>query len=158
MPGGFIKAAMSSVMPMGLGGLGGVLTAVIDAKLLATKPMISGLSKVAIGALGAAMLRKRPALAYGFAGGVLGSLGYSLGLKVAGGLVAPNGKAALKGIADLASEDPEMAALLEGVGDLVPDDNMGDENDGMGDATDDYAAALGDSDDDGNDMGDLVDA
>lgn len=160
MPGGFIKAAMSSVMPMGLGGIGGALTGVIDSKLLANKPLVSALSKIVLGGVGAAVFRKRPPLAYGWAGGVMGSLGYSLGVKVAGGLVAGNAKQAMKGLADLASEDQEVAALLEGMGDLVDENNsMGDgEGEAMGDvgdAADDYAQALADSDDD---VGDLVEA
>jgi len=87
----------------------------------------------------------------------MGSLGYSLGVKVSGGLVAGNAKAAMKGLADLASDDQDVAALLEGMGDLVDDDGMsGDgDGDGVGDATDDYANALADSDDD---MGDLVES
>ena len=157
---GFLKAAMSSVMPMGLGGLGGALTGVIDSKFLSTKPLISALSKIALGGVGAAILRRRPPLAFGWAGGVMGSLGYSLGVKVSGGLVAGNAKAAMKGLADLASEDQEVAALLEGMGDLVDDDGMSGDSDAdgvgdVGDAADDYATALADNDDD---MGDLVDA
>jgi hypothetical protein len=104
---------------------------------------------VGFGALGAVLLRKRPALAYGWAGGVMGSFGYSMGVKAAGGLVAHSATGALKGIADMASDNPEMAALLEGLGDLEP--SLGDADDGtLGD--NDYNASLGDPDG----MGDLI--
>jgi hypothetical protein len=153
MGGGFIKAAMGSLLPMGLGGLGGAVCGLADAKFMSDKPVVSALSKVALGALGAALLRKRPALASGWAGGVMGSFGYSMGVKAAGGLVAHSPTTALKGIADMAQDNPEMAALLEG---LTPDDGVGDITDDMGDAGD-YAEALQGSDD-GDGVGDIVEA
>ena len=141
---------------MGLGGLGGAACGLVDAKFLSDKPVISALSKVALGAAGAAVLRRRPALAFGWAGGVMGSFGYSMGVKAAGGLVAHSPTGALKGIADMAQDNPEMAALLEG---LTPDDGVGDITDDMGDVGDgdDYAAALAGSDD-GDGVGDIVEA
>lgn len=148
MPSGLIRSAMSSLLPMGLGGLGGAISGFADAKLMADKPIISAVSKVALGAVGAAFLRRRPALAFGFAGGVMGSFGYSMGVKAAGGLVATSPQAALKGIADMANDDPEMAALLEGLGELTPDNGVGDVE-----GAEDYASALADSDDD---LADLV--
>jgi hypothetical protein len=153
MGGGFIKAAMGSLLPMGLGGLGGAVCGLADAKFMSDKPVISALSKVVLGAAGAALLRKRPALAAGWAGGVMGSFGYSMGVKAAGGLVAHSPTTALKGIADMAQDNPEMAALLEG---LTPDDGVGDITDDMGDASD-YVSALQGSDD-GDGVGDIVDA
>jgi hypothetical protein len=148
-PGGLVGAAMASILPMGLGGIGGAAAGFVDAKFLSDSPVLSALSKVAAGALGAVVLRRRPALAYGWAGGVLGSFGYSMGVKAAGGLVAHSPSAALKGIADMAGENPEMAALLEGLGDLQP---LGDADDGtLGDS--DYNASLGDTD---GAMGDLI--
>lgn len=143
---------VGSLVPMGLGGVGAAAMGFADAKLMSDKPVVSALAKVAVGALGAALLRRRPALAYGWAGGVFGSFGYSMGVKAGGGLVAHSPTAVLKGIADMAAEDPEMAALLEGLGDVVPDDGSGR---GMGDAASDYSNALGD-DDEG--VGDLVEA
>lgn len=147
--GGFVQAAIGSLLPMGLGGLGGAVCGLADAKLMSDKPVLSALSKVALGAAGAALLRKRPALAFGWAGGVMGSFGYSMGVKAAGGLVAHSSAGALKGIADMASDNPEMAALLEGLGDIGPDDGVGD--------SDDYVNALGDSDE-SDGVGELVDA
>jgi len=154
MAGGFMKAAIGSLLPMGLGGIGGAVCGMADAKFMSDKPVISALSKVALGAAGAALLRKRPALAFGWAGGVMGSFGYSMGVKAAGGLVAHSPTTALKGIADMAQENPEMAALLEG---LTPDDGIADltADDGVGDAGD-YVEALQGSDD-GDGVGDLVD-
>lgn len=139
---GFVKSAMSSLLPMGLGGIGGALSGFADAKFMADKPLISAISKVVLGAGGAALLRKRPALAFGFAGGVMGSFGYSMGVKAAGGLVATSPQAALKGIADMANDDPAMAALLEGLGELTTDDGVGDAG------GEDYVDALADTDED----------
>jgi hypothetical protein len=153
MAGGFIKAAIGSLLPMGMGGIGGAVCGMADAKLMSDKPVISALSKLALGAAGAALLRKRPALAFGWAGGVVGSFGYSMGVKAAGGLVAHSPTAALKGIADMAQDNPEMAALLEGLGDVGPDDGVGDVGD-----SDDYVAALSGADGDGDGVGELVDA
>ncbi len=149
MGGGLVKTAMASLLPMGLGGIGGAISGFADAKFMADKPLISALSKVVLGVGGAALLRKRPALAFGFAGGVMGSFGYSVGVKAAGGLVATSPQSALKGIADMANDDPEMAALLEGLGELTPDA-------GVGDSGDDYANALADSEE--SDLSDLVEA
>lgn len=159
MGGGFLKAAIGSLLPMGLGGIGGAVCGMADAKFMSDKPVISALSKVALGAAGAALLRKRPALAFGWAGGVMGSFGYSMGVKAAGGLVAHSPVAALKGIADMASDNPEMAALLEGLGDVGPDDGVGDvgTDDGVGDS-DEYVSALSGADGDGDGVGELVDA
>ena len=140
-PSGLMNAAMGSILPMGLGGIGGAIAGFADAKLMSDMPVMSALSKVATGALGAVLLRRRPALAFGWAGGVMGSFGYSMGVKAAGGLVAHNPTTALKGIADMASDNPEMAALLEGLGDLEPA-GMGD-TDQVGDASD-YNESLGD--------------
>lgn len=147
---------MASIMPMGLGGIGGAIAGFADAKFMSDKPVVSALSKVAAGAVGAALLRKRPALAFGWAGGVIGSFGYSMGVKAAGGLVAHTPTAALKGIADMANSDPEMAALLEGLGDMgdvVNDvsgaDDMGDMGDGGS-----YEDALGE--DLGDDVSEIV--
>lgn len=151
MAGGFMKAAISSLLPMGLGGIGGAVCGMADAKFMSDKPVISALSKVALGAAGAALLRRRPALAFGWAGGVMGSFGYSMGVKAAGGLVAHSPKKALEGISDMAQENPEMAALLEG---LTPDDGIADADD-IADAGD-YVEALAGSDD-GDGVGDLVD-
>jgi len=139
-PSGLMGAAMSSILPMGLGGIGGAIAGFADAKLMSDMPVVSALSKVATGALGAVLLRRRPALAFGWAGGVMGSFGYSMGVKAAGGLVAHSPTSALKGIADMASDNPEMAALLEGLGDLEP--GVGD-TDQVGDASD-YNESLGD--------------
>lgn len=148
---GFMRAAAASLLPMGLGGLGGALSGFADAKFMADKPLISALSKVALGAGGAALLRRRSALAFGWAGGVMGSFGYSMGVKAAGGLVATTPQAALKGIADMAQADPEMAALLEGLGELTDDSGVG----ALADAGDDYTNALGDEN---ADLADLVEA
>jgi hypothetical protein len=153
MAGGFIKAAIGSLMPMGVGGIGGAVCGMADAKFMSDKPVVSALSKLVLGAAGAGLLRKRPALAFGWAGGVVGSFGYSMGVKAMGGLVAHSPATALKGIADMAADNPEMAALLEGLGDVGPDDGVGDVGD-----SDEYVAALSGADGDGDGVGELVDA
>jgi hypothetical protein len=149
--GGLVRTAKAALIPMGLGAAAGGVAGFMDAKFLAARPTVSILLKLALGVAGAAVLgRRRPAWAMGWAGGMMGSTGYYAGVKMAGGLVALSPQAALKGIADMAAEDPEMAAQiagLAGMGDVV-DDN------GLGDAADEYNEALGDDDD----MGDVVDA
>lgn len=105
-------------MPMAAGGAGGFVAGFVDAKFTGTKPLISMLTKVGLGVGGAILLKRKPQLALGFAGGVIGSLGYSMGIKMGGGMVAPTPGTALKGIADMASEDPELAAMLSDAEDL----------------------------------------
>ncbi len=145
--GGIVRVAKATVMPMGLGAVAGAVAGYADTKFLATRPLVSVLSKVGLAVVGAAFLgRKHPALAYGWAGGMMGSTGYSFGVKMAGGLVALSPQSALKGLADMAAEDPDMAAQIAGLADVVDDGSgMGD----IGDAADDYNDQLGDVVDDG---------
>lgn len=153
--GGIIAAAKSAVMPMLAGAGAGALSGFVDAKVLSTRPTVSALSKVGLAILGAVVLRKKhPQVAMGFAGGMLGATGYQYGVKFGGGHVALNGMQGLRGLADMAAEDPETANLIAGLADVVPD-QMGDVvNDGaMADAGD-YVNALGDGDDDG--LSDIV--
>lgn len=121
---------------MGAGAIGGAITGFIDTKLLAEKHVVSVLSKAALGILGAMLLRRKPAIAMGFAGGCFGTLGYAFGVKLGGGLVAKSAVAAAVGLGELADSDPQVAAMLAGLADVVPD--------GMGDAAGDYSDSLGD--------------
>lgn len=132
--GGVMKAVKSSAVPMGMGMLGGATVGFIDAKFLAKSPTATIASKFLLGIAGALVLRKKPLLAMGWAGGCLGTFGYTFGIKMGGGIVARDASGALAGIAEMADENPEMAAMLAGMGDVVDD---------MGDASE-YAEALGD--------------
>lgn len=141
-----MSTAKAALVPMVAGTAAGAMSGYIDAKWLSTRPTVSVLTKVGLGILGAIALRRRsPTAAMGFAGGMLGATGYSYGVKFGGGHVALNGMQGLKGLADMAADDPDTANLIAGLADVVPD--------GMGDAGD-YASALADDDDGG--MGDVV--
>jgi hypothetical protein len=122
-PGGsLMRVAKSTLMPMAAGAAGGVAAGIVDARFVGNKPMMSALSKVALGVAGAYALRRKPNMAYAFAGGAMGTLGYSFGLRMSGGFVAPTVGTAIKGLADIAAENPELEAMLgeaEDVADLV---------------------------------------
>ncbi len=150
--GGIVRVAKGTVMPMGFGLAAGGVAGFADTKFLSGKPIASVLTKLGLAVAGAALLgRRHPTWAMGWAGGMMGSTGYSFGVKMAGGLVATSPQSALKGIADMAAEDPDMAAQiagLAGLGDVVEDAN------GLGDAAEDYNDQLGDVVTD--DMADMV--
>jgi hypothetical protein len=142
-----MSTAKAAVIPMAAGTAAGALAGYVDAKFLSAKPTLSVLAKVGLGILGAlALRRKHASAAMGFAGGMLGATGYTYGVKFGGGHVALNGMQGLKGLADMAAEDPEVANLIAGLGDVVPDGGQ------MGDAAGDYNDALADE----QDMGDVV--
>lgn len=147
--GSIVQTAKSVVMPMAAGAAAGGLAGFIDAKFLSTKPTTSIAAKLGLAFLGAFALRKKhPAIAMGFAGGMVGATGYGVGVKLGGGHVALNGLQGLKGLADMAADDPEVADLIAGLGDVVPDN--------MGDAAGEYNDALSDDGDQGGTMGDVV--
>lgn len=148
--GSIVQTAKAIVMPMAAGAGAGALAGFIDAKYLSSKPTTSIAAKLGLAFLGAFALRKKhPQIAMGFAGGMVGATGYSMGVKFGGGHVALNGLQGLKGLADMAAEDPEVADLIAGLGDVVPDN--------MGDAAGEYNEALGDDGDQGGTtMGDVV--
>jgi hypothetical protein len=149
--GGIMATLKSSVMPMGVGGLAGLGAGYMDARFLGTRPTISILAKVGLAVLGAALMGKRhPLAAAGWAGGMMGSTGYHAGVNLGGGMVGLSPSGALKGIADMSANDPELANLIAGMGDVVEVDDSA-----LGDAADEYNEALADVDDD---MGDVVEA
>ncbi len=136
---------------MVLGGAAGFGAGFMDSKFLGDKPTMSIVAKLSVALVGSAFIgRKHPMAAAGFAGGMIGSIGYQQGVKLGGGMVGLTPSGALKGIADMAANDSEMAATLAGLGDIV-ESNGGQ----MGDATDEYNAALADADEG---MEDIVDA
>ena len=151
MGGGLIKTAKASLMPMALGGLAGATAGYVDAKWLGKQATVSILFKILAALAGAAVIGKRhPLAAAGWSGGLIGATGYYAGVKMGGGLVALNKAGALAGLADMAADDPDLAAQIAGLGDVV--DEMGDEA-ALGDAANDYNEALGDAED----MADVVD-
>lgn len=151
MGGGLIRTAKASLMPMALGGLGGAAAGYVDAKFLGAQPTVSILLKIFTAIAGAAVIgRRHPLAAAGWSGGLIGATGYYAGIKMGGGLVALNKKAALAGLADMAADDPDLAAQIAGLGDVVND--MGDDA-ALGDAANDYNEALSDAED----MADVVD-
>jgi F0F1-type ATP synthase assembly protein I len=146
---GALASIKSTAVPMLTGGLAGLGAGFIDAKYLGSKPTVSIVAKLLLALAGAAALgKKHPMAAAGWAGGLVGSTGYHAGVNFGGGMVGLSPAGALKGIADMAADDPEMAAMIAGLGDVV-------DSDGMGDAADEYNEQLEDAEDD---MGDVVDA
>jgi len=151
--GGVMATVKSTAAPMVVGGLAGLGAGFVDAKLLGSKPIISIFVKLAAALAGAAVVgQKHPMIAAGWAGGLIGSTGYHAGVALGGGMVGLSPQGALKGIADMAADDPEMAAMIAGLGE-VDDDNSGG---ALGEAADEYNAALSDVEDDA--MGDVVEA
>lgn len=147
--GGIMSTVKASAMPMIVGGAAGLGAGFMDAKFLGSRPTVSVLAKVGLALLGAAVLgRKRPQWAAGWAGGMIGSTGYGAGVRLGGGMVGLSPAGALKGIADMAENDDEMASMIAGLGDVVDTETAGELGD---DAAADYNAAL-------EDMGDVVDS
>lgn len=139
--GGIVSTFKRQVPTMVGGFTGGAVAGIVDAKLLAGRStIVSMLGRVGLAVGGALALRKRPALASGFVGGVIGSLGYSAGVKLLGGLVATSKGKALQGLADMADEDPELAAVLGDLGALTEGDI--ESNYGMGAFVDDGMGAF----------------
>jgi hypothetical protein len=148
---GVMASIKTTAMPMALGGLAGLGSGFLDAKIFGTKPTLSILSKIGLALLGAGLIgQKHPMAAAGWAGGMIGSTGYHQGVKWGGGMVGLSPSGALAGIADMAADDPEMAQLIAGLGDVV-------DAEGVGDVEDEYNTALADADD-MDDVGDLVEA
>lgn len=115
------------------GAAAGAVAGFADTKFLSRFGVVGrSLAKIAVAAVGGAVLRKKPALASAFIGGVTATIGYDFAMKAAGGVVAPTSAAAAAdvkaGMGDLAITDPgTFAALVEevqGMGALVED--MGD--------------------------------
>lgn len=148
-----IMAAIKAAAPTGGGGVvGGFLVGFADAKALGNRPMLSILTKlaVAVGAIG--FLGKRaPNFAAGVAGGAIGGLGYSIGVKLGGGMVAHTREQAIQGLGEMADE--EGGELR----DIVDQSGLGDVYDEMRGAEDDLRS---DSDEEGGgpeDLDDIVD-
>jgi hypothetical protein len=98
--------------------------AVLDSAL-ASYPMVRQVAKVG-GAVAIAVFGRRHPIASAAAIGALaGSQGYTLGTKLAGGMIAHTPAEAVKGLGEMTQTYPELGALLSGgVGALLsgPDD------------------------------------
>jgi hypothetical protein len=101
---------------------GGAIMSLIDAKLLAGRSQwIQVAGKVVAAALVGVALRKRPSTAQILMGSMLGTLGYQLGARLSGGVVAPNAAEAAKSMGYLVRENPAMfGALVDSSGQYLP--------------------------------------
>lgn len=153
--GGFFASAKSigrNAIKPGLAALaGGAAVGLVASRI--TSPVFGALARAATGIAGAALLRRHPAAAWSFFGATVGSFGTQIGASLGGGLVAFTKGSLFKGLADMAAEDGEMAALLAGagvedIGDLVQMGDIADDDDALGDLVNDVSG-LGDNDDEG---------
>lgn len=94
---------------------GGAVTSLIDNKLLDKQPTYLRVGgKLVAAGLAAVFLRRSPTTAQVLMGSILGTVGYEVGTKLAGGILAPNKPAALS---LLVREDPTtMQALVSANG------------------------------------------
>lgn len=125
---GSFMASFKAALPMAAGGVaGGVVAGFIDTKLLTGRPTLSILAKLGLAVVGGMALRRMsPAAANGLVGGMMGSVGYSVGVKLGGGMVAHNAAGAIKGLGDMAGEDQALTNLLSGTGFGVLLEGLGD--------------------------------
>ena len=135
--GSLMSRAKKSLTPALAGVGGGALAGFVDTiPFFARSAVLSGLAKFGLAVLGGSMLRRRTEAAYGFVGGAMGGLGYTVGVRMGGGLVALTKGQALKGLADLAADDPELEAVIadaDGIGDLVTAGDLADADEDMAD-------------------------
>jgi len=125
---GSFMSSLKASLPMALGGVaGGTVAGFIDTKLLTGRPALSILAKLGLAVVGGMVLRRMsPAVANGLVGGMMGSVGYSVGVKLGGGMVAHNAAGAIKGLGDMAGEDQALTNLLSGTGFGVLLEGLGD--------------------------------
>ena len=137
-----------SALPSLVGAGAGFGLAVLDTKVLHRKPMFSLLAKVGLSLTANIIFANHQKVAHAISAASMASVGYSMGIKTMGGMVAMDQGAMLEGMAAMAEEDSNFAALLQdaGVGALLTgvDPGMGAAEQT---AAEDYATALGDSDD-----------
>lgn len=116
------QMAKNAILPSFAGMAGGFVSGLIDTKLLPSKRLFQGLAKFGIGLAGAFVLRKKPMAAAAFIGSTLGTIGYGFGVRMGGGGIVETKGQALTHLADVASEDQQIADLInqsEDLGDLV---------------------------------------
>ncbi len=130
-----MSRAKRAMYPAVAGVGGGALAGIVDTAL-PNRPVLAGVAKFITAIIGGTVLKRRTEMAYGFIGGAMGGIGYGIGVKMGGGLVALSKGQALKGIADLAAEDDELAAILADSEDLQDLVDGGDLADGLADDDD----------------------
>jgi hypothetical protein len=125
---GSLMSSFKQALPMAVGGVaGGVAAGFIDTKVFVGRPTLSILAKLGAAVVGGMVLRRRyPGLANGLVGGMMGSVGYAVGVKLGGGMVAHNAAGAIKGLGDMAGEDQNLTNLLSGTGFGVLLEGLGD--------------------------------
>lgn len=130
--GGALKGILAALIPAAAGGFGAGL---IDTKVTANMPTVARVgAKLAVAALGGALLRKNPVRAAAFMGAMVGTAAYEPGIRMGGGVVAVGRPQGMKELAAMAAEDEQSLGLLQtelqGMG-LLEDGTagMGDEPD-----------------------------
>lgn len=141
------KTALAASIPSTLGA---AAFAFVETKYLRQyNPAIRLGARVAAAGAAVMGLRRHPHMAYATMGAILGGFGSEIGVRAAGGVVTGPGKAGMREIAALASDDPEQLSALydemSGMGLL--DTGSGDVN--LGDF-----AEVGAAGDDVPDLGD----
>lgn len=143
-----MESLKESALPSMVGAGAGFGLAVLDTKVLHHKPMFSLISKVGLAMCANVILAGHQRVAHAISAAAMASVGYSMGIKTMGGMVAMDQGAMLQGMAAMAEEDAGFAALLQdaGVGTLLTgvDPGMGAAETN---AANDYADALGDGED-----------
>jgi hypothetical protein len=110
-------SAVKALIPTAIGSVAaGAIIGVLDAKMAGKSQLFTYGAKIAMAVLGAQFGRKLPfGLGNAIVGASFSSIGYSMGMKAAGGLVIPGAKTPA-GAAELAAaieEDNEIGALLD---------------------------------------------
>jgi hypothetical protein len=148
-PGGAagIMGKVRNVLAMSLPAVaGGFVAGFVDSKFLAGKnAVIRYGAKVGLAVVAGIALSKRPAAAAAAMGGIIGTIGSDLGVKMGGGVVASSKAAGMKELAAMAADDGDLALLMReelsgyGLGLIVQDqpgrgDGLGEsDSEGMGD-------------------------
>ena len=132
-PAGRVGGALAKLATTAIPAIGGGFAAnFIDGKLLGGKSaIVRVLGKVALaGVVGGVGRKFAPNGAAAAMAGILGTIGGDLGARAAGGLpTIPAQQATKAGLAAMAAEDTEIAALLQGMGIIVQ--GMGEGEDGI---------------------------
>jgi hypothetical protein len=102
----FLKVSIPSLLIPGVVGFA-------QAKLMSgmSAPVQFG-SKVLLAGLGGYMLRRRPMLSVSVMASIMGTIGFTQGVKAGGGVVAVGPKDAQKALAALVREDPRAMGVL----------------------------------------------
>jgi hypothetical protein len=139
---GVMGTAKRAVFPAAAGIGGGVIAGLIDTKVAPKKRVMQGLLKFGAGVLGAIALRKNPWAAGAFIGSTVGTIGYGIGIRMGGGVIADSKGQALLAIADLAAEDPQLEQYIADAGsiaDLVEAGELADAGVDIADSDDDVS-------------------